>query len=322
MSDARGVRNFGIERFTCTQTVSAYELVQTPSGKAGFYDSAVAANSGDTIEVQTSGTAVITKASTFVALKGGRAYWDKSASSINYKKVNDRDFYAGRFAEDYLVAGATSCAILLNEDPPYDIDIARDTFRTVIVGTQALGGLALLRRGGAHNIILSATSEAQKIDLLSNDGFARTANAIVEAIFNVVSDGAGTTPDINIGIANGTHASDADSIGEYLFAHLDGNNVNINVQSKDGTTTVASTDTTIDYTEGSGIANRVEVWFDMRDEADVQVYVNAANVLPASVFKLDNASGPLRLVCHVEKTTGTDTYELDLESLRARFAEQ
>jgi hypothetical protein len=324
MSDARGIRNFGIERFTCTQTVTAYELLQTPSGKAGFYDSAVAANSGDTVEVQTSGTAVITKAAGFVALKGGRAYWDKSASAISYKKVNDRDFYAGRFAEDYLVAGATSCAILLNEDPPYDLDLARDPYLSVLVGTPAAGGFNYpVRLGGAIALELSSTNEAQKVDALGVDGFDPVnANAIIEFAFRVMNDGAGANPDFNIGVANGTHASDADSIAQAILLHLDGNNVNINAQSKDGTTTVAATDTTIDYTEGSDYAKRVEGWLDMRDPTDVQLYINGANALPASVFKCDAGTAPWYLLAHLEKTAAADVYKAGVDWLRARFAEQ
>jgi hypothetical protein len=324
MSDARGIRNFGVERFQCTGTVSAYQLLQTPSGKAGFYDNAVAANAGDYIEVQTSGTVVITKATGFVALKGGRCYWDRSASNANYKKVNDRDFYVGRFAEDYLVAGATSANVILNEDPPYDLDLARDPYLSVLVGTPAAGGFNYpVRLGGTMVLELSTTNEAQKVDALSVDGFDPVnANAIIEFAIRVMNDGAGANPDFNIGVANGTHASDADSIAQALLVHLDGNNVNINAQSKDGTTTVAATDTTIDYTEGSDYAKRVEGWLDMRDPADVQLYINGANVLPSSVFSIAAGTAPWYLLAHLEKTAAADVYKLGVDWLRMRFAEQ
>ncbi len=321
MSDARSVRDFGKDRLQAAVSVAAHEIWQDATGKAGVYDKDIAGNSGDYVELTTVGQYVVTKATGFKALKGGRAYWDASASNVSYKKVNDRDFYIGRFTQDAESAD-TLCEIDLNADPPYDIDIARDPFSTTIVGTQALGGLALNRRGGAHNIVLNSTSEAQKVDMLSKDGFARTANAIIEFAFNVISDGAGTVVDVNVGIANGTHASNADSITEYLFCHLDANNTNINLQSTDGTTTVASTDTTTDYVEGLGVANRVEGWIDMRDESDIQCYINGSLVLSATVFSLAVATGPLRLLCHIEKSSAADTYEFDLEWLRVRFAEQ
>ena len=42
MSEARSIRDLGLERFLAAATVAAYQVVQTPSGQAGFYDAAVA----------------------------------------------------------------------------------------------------------------------------------------------------------------------------------------------------------------------------------------------------------------------------------------
>ena len=154
--------------------------------------------------------------------------------------------------------------------------------------------------------------------LFRSQAFAKGAKAIVEGIVNVVSDGAGSAVDVSIGVANGTHATDADSITESLFVHLDANNTNINLESDDGTTEVAATDSTIDYTEGTPF----EVWFDLRDLTDIQIYIDGVLALGATVFKLDAATGPLKLLVHVEKTTGTDTYELDVDFLAARIAQQ
>lgn len=321
MADTVFVRKGDEDILTVAASVGVGELFQLSDGRAARYRGTAAASSGDQVYFDSDGKHTCTKTSGFVALAGGRAYWDHSANAITYKKVNDRDFYVGRFAED---AASTEviCVVDLNVDPPYDLDLARDPFATTIVGTQALGGLGLLRRGGCHNIVISATNEAQKVDMLGKDGFARTANAIIEGCFNVISDGAGTVVDVSMGIANGTHATDADSIAESLFVHLNANDVNIYLESDDGTTEVAATDTTIDYTEGVGIANRVEFWMDMRNEADIQCYINGVLALTASVFKLDAATGPLRLLVHVEKTASTDAYELDIEWLRARFMEQ
>ena len=322
MGEARDTRDFGQERFLAGATVSAYEVIQTPTGQAGFYDSDVAASSGAYVTVQTKGTATLQKTAGFVALKGGRAYWDHSANKVHYKKVNDRDFYIGRFAQ-----GATSasdnCEVILNIDPPYDIDLARDGFQSVLVGTPAAGGFGYpVNLGGSLIFELTATSEAQKCDALSVDGFDKDANAIIEGVFRVLSDGAGTVVDVSLGIANATDASDADSITESMFIHLDANDVDILAESDDGTTEVAATDTTEDYTEGSALASRVEFWMDLRDPADVQLYINGSNVLPATVFNVDVAAGPFFLLAHVEKSSSTDAYKLALDSLRARFAEQ
>jgi len=85
---------------------------------------------------------------------------------------------------------------------------------------------------------------------------------------------------------------------------------------------VAITDSTTDYVEGATLAVRKEVWFDMRNPADVQVYVDGVNVLPASVFNVNAAAGEWKLLLHVEKTASTDTYEFDLDWLRVRTSEQ
>lgn len=460
--DARMVRDLGIERQLAAATITAYEILQTPTGRAGVHDSPVAVSSGNYFDLRTIGQATATKATGFVALKGGRAYWDHSANNVTYKKANDRDFYVGRFAEDSSLT-SLSCVVDLNSDPPYDLDIARDPFvssntcgATYQVATRAkvgatagwavaaadnlpyvatlpasqtgstliipINGLrigdvitgfavnaqiesaggavtidgdlravtnvaaeptdasiatmtqvsvtadtasaqaktgvsetvtagksyylkitattaaatdiilqhpevmvqrslyegCLNRRGGAHNIVINASNQAQKVDMLSYDGFATGANAIIRLIFNVISDGAGTVVDASLGIANATHATDADSITDSIFVHLNANDVNIYLESDDGTTEVAATDSTIDYTEGTP----VEVWFDMRNPADVQIYINGVLALDGTTFNVNASAATWKLLAHVEKTAATDTYEINVNAMQAWFAEQ
>lgn len=322
MSEARSRYDFGIERVLSDSIVAAYEVRQAPSGRAGFLNSNQPVASGAYFELTTIGTQSIAKTTGISLLKGGRVYWDYSANTATFKKANDRDFYVGRAAED---AGSATNEVLVifNEDPPYDIDLLRDGFLTVPVGTQALGGfLPPQNRGGSYFLELTATNEAQKLDMLSVDRFAKGANAIAEFVVRVPSDGAGTVVDVSIGLANGTHATDASSITERIFFHIDANATAINLESGDGTTTVAITDTTADYTEGSGVANRVELWLDMRDPADVQCYVDGVSVLPSSVFNIDALTGPLGLLVHIEKTASTDTYQLSIDRATVRYAEQ
>lgn len=314
--EARKVREAGIEYLQAEASVAAYEVVQLPTGRAGVRDAA-ALSSGNYGEFSSAGEYTLVKTSGFNALKGNRAYWDHSANAVNYKKVNDRDYYLGRFAQD-AANSATTCVVDLNADPPYDIDVARDPFATVVVGTQGLNTMGVFRRGGAHKFLLSVTNEAQKMDILSFDGFSKDANAIIEIGFNVVDDGAGTVVDVSVGAANATHATDADSITDSLFMHLDANNTNINFESDDGTTEVAATDSSSDYTMGS----RHEVWMDMRDPADVQIYFDGVLQLGSTVFNVNASSATWKLLCHIEKTASTDTYEFDLHWLRSHTAEQ
>lgn len=321
MSEARSVRDFGTKRILLTGTLGAYEVWQMPTGEAGFYDNAVGKAAGQYATFKTRDDCVLSKATGFVALKGGRAYWDHSANNVTYKRVNDKDFYVGRFAED-AISAADECVVDLNADPPYDIDIARDAFLSVPVGTQAVGAFGYPKRvGGAHILELTATSEAQKIDMLSVDGFDLDANAIVEAIFCITNDGSNATQDFTIGVASGTHASNFQTIASFVAVSTVGASTAINAQSDDNSTDVDPEDTTLTYSEGSAVANRVTVWFDFRDPADVQIYVDGVLVNAATVFTA-GTSGTHFLIAHLEKTTGTDVYAVRVDALRCWTAEQ
>lgn len=295
------------------------QVCQMKDGRAGFAETGI--TSGDPGEFRVAGVARIAKTSGVVLLEGDEIYWDHSANSATFRPVNDRDFYVGACVAD-TTSTQTYVDVAMNERVRWNIDIDRNGFLSVPLGTQGLNTMGVFRRGGAHTMILSSTNEAQKLDMLSIDGFATGANAIIEAVFTVPSDGAGTVVDVSIGVANGTHATDADSITESIFCHLDANNTNINLESDDGTTEVAATDSTLDYTEGSAVANRVYLTIDMRTPTDVQIYINRVLALDGTTFNVNAATGPWFLLAHIEKTSSTDTYELSIHSMRARFGEQ
>jgi hypothetical protein len=292
---------------TAAATISAGELQQEADGRAGVNTSGAAYASGDSARMKQSGPNwSVAKASGVVILDGGRVYWDHSANSATYKRVNDRDYYLGRAIGD-----AASADTEMDVDPNvgefegYALLLGRDPFRSVTVGTQVLGGLLPPAHVRGTKLKLDTTNQAQKVDLLSKDGFATGANAIVEYEFEVVDDGSGSAPDASIGIANATHADDA-------------NDVNIYAESDDGSTEVAATDTTIDYTAGT----RVYVWFDMRNPADIQIYVNGSLVLGSTVFNVNASVATWKLLMHLEKTAAADIYELDVDFAGVRTAEQ
>lgn len=317
MPEANYVRAFDKWNLTLAASAGAGEVRQLSDGRAGYL-ATTAKSSGDVTDYTTDGVVTIPKATGVYILDGGRVFWDHSANNATYKTANDRDFYIGTAQGDY-GSGDAFLNVNLNRQQSNILDIARDAWVDAVIGTQAVGAFGpARRRGGSHNILITATNEAQKVDILTRDGFSKDANAIAELIFNVISDGSGTVVDVSLGIANGTNATDADSITESVFIHLNANSTTIYAESDDGTTEVAATDTTITYTEGTP----VEVWFDFRDPADVQIYVNAALVLGSTTFNVNAATGPFKLLAHVEKTSSTDTYELDVNRLVARLMEQ
>ncbi len=322
MADASLIRDREDVRLTAAAAVASGECWQLPDGRAAVYQGQNAASSGSRVSFTTTGQHTMTKTASMVFLAGGRAYWDHSANAVTYKKVSDRDFYLGTFVDDAASAD-TTCNVNLNVDPRADIDLSRDGFLSVPTGTQAVGAFGFPKTiGGAQLIELTATSEAQCIDLLSVDRFAIGANAIIEAIVRIPVNGSGSAVDFNIGIANGTSTTDADAITESVFFHIDGGALDILAESDDGTTEVNATDTTVDATAGSAVANRFEFWIDTRNPADIQLYINGVNVLPSSVFTLGAATGPMGLLAHLEKTTGTTTGQFVIDRFIARYSEQ
>jgi hypothetical protein len=212
--------------------------------------------------------------------------------------------------------------VLLNEKPSYVVDMEMDPFTTVVVGTEVTGEAGFSgpkRNGGAHRLVLTSTSEAQKVDMLSDRGFAAGANAFVEAEVSVISGSAsGGAQDFNIGVASGTNATDADSIATSAFIHLDGNSTNINAECDDGTNETAATDTTLDLVASTPFT----VWIDLSDLTSVKYYVNGARVLSGTTFSMAAATGNLFLLAHLEKTTGTTVYDVKVNYFRARISQK
>lgn len=310
-------------KLTAAAAIAAGELWQMPSGRAGVYQGANAAASGDVVCFDTENDIyIVPKTASIVILDGGPVYWDNSASKAHFKQVDDQDYYLGTAYGD-AASSDTTMKVKLNCRPSYKVDLIRDPFTPVPVGTSAAGGFGFPRiYGGAVGLFLTATSEAQKVDALSVDGFANAANGIVEFAVRFPTGGSGSASDYSIGIASGTHATDADSIAQHLFMHTDGAATDIKFQSKDGTTTVTATDSTVDYTAGSANTNRVEVWFDMRAPGSVKIYVDGVRVLSGTTFDVSAAASTWKLLAHAEKTTGTETGDVIVDWLRVRTSEQ
>ena len=288
--------------------------VQIPDGRAGIVGGLSAVAAGDSYTAYTSGQFTLPKTASVAILDGGRVYWDRSASSATYKAdVGSGDFYLGVAVGD-AAAADTQVVVELNAAQSLAIEFGKGAWDTVLVG----GATATKSVGGNEvKLLFTAVNEAQKADLLSRASIPIARKFIAEfrlAIYDV-SDGAAM--DFNIGVANGTHASDADAITEYVFFHLDGTALAILAQSTDGTTTVAAVTTTKAAVDDTYF----EVWIDARDPADVQLYVNGVNVLPASVFKIDAATGPLKLLAHMEKTASTNTGDARILDMAARVTD-
>jgi predicted RecA/RadA family phage recombinase len=282
-----------IVQATLTAAVSAGQVVQLEDGRAAFAPRAV--DAGVQGSYQVSGVCEVAKTTTMVMLVGSQLFWDHSANKAHLKHVNDKDFPLG-VAVDDAASAATTVKVKLNEKPYYTATLG-DGFATAPISTAGWPVVHGTARG--CNLAFDTATEAQKVDALSLRGFAPAAPAIVEALICINLNADNAAADLNIGLANATHATEADDITESLFIHMDGNSLDILAESDDGTTEVAATDTTVNAVVGTPFL----VQWDLRNNADIQLYIDGVNVLPNSVFKLNAATGPLKLLAHWEKSS-------------------
>jgi predicted RecA/RadA family phage recombinase len=282
---------------TAPEALSAGEVIQLPDGRIGVAAALAGEASGDPAAMFTAGQFTMAKTADVVCLDGGRAYFDKSASTITPLQTESADnVYAGVFVGD-ATSAATTCVVDINVEQRTVWDMHGGAADTVIV--QTTGTTKLEWSGGTAQFSFSTNAEAEKADILSKVSVPITQKMIFEAICEIVTVADADAADLNVGLANATHASDADAITEACFFHQDsGADLNLDAESDDGTTEVAATDTTIDIVAGTP----VEVWIDARDLTDIQMYVDGVLVLGATAFKLNAATGPLKALWHYEKS--------------------
>jgi predicted RecA/RadA family phage recombinase len=302
------------EQITAPAAGASGQVLQLDDGRAavvlGADASSTAYASGDKITVATNGRWRVLKTASINLLTGGNVYWDRSANKADFHAANG-DFHMGKAATDAAAADAT-VDVDLNQKPSYQIELGVTPFTNA--ATNGLGTLQNMVGSHVYTLAFDAVAEAAKADLLSDDAIPVADLGIAELRVAVYDKGDDAALDINYGIANATHASDADSITEAVFFHLDGNALDINAESDDGTTEVAATDTTVDAVDDTFH----EVWIDCRNIDDIQLYIDGVNVLPASVFKLDAATGPMKLLVHIEKTSNDTTADLRVDFARMR----
>jgi hypothetical protein len=325
MADAVYNRGRHDTRVVLAAAASSGEVRQLADGRAGVLQGLSAGAISDTRTYKTDGKHVVTKTASQVWLDGAPIWWDHSANSatcVPPTTTGDRDFYLGTSVGDAASAD-TEGTVDLNIKPEYIIDVHRDGGDTAIVktvvGSTTVEVPNLISRGGTLEAFFGTTAEAQKVDWLSKRSFPVGSKWILEAIVEVVTNADADVADLTVGVANGTHASDFQSVTEFATFHFDmGADLDLDAQSDDGTTDVAPTDTTINWAVGTPI----HLVIDGRDHEDIQFYVDGVNVLPATVFTLTAATGPLKAIFHLEKSANDSPGTVQIDHLAVRIAEQ
>lgn len=308
MAQAALLQSGEIISFTTVAAVVAGEVLQVPDGRVGAAIDAAAA--GAVVSCQICGIHNLEKTANEIYVPGQRLYWDASASKVTaVPPLTAADFFVGCAADD-AAAADTVAKVALNEDWEGSIDQRTSTFAQVPVLTA--GDPRGYNLGGGIRFTIDATNEAQKIDALSHKAVALDSDWTFLAEVTVDA-AAGSATDISIGVADGTHATDFQSVATLCTIHIDGGSANILVQSDDGTTDVAPIDSTIDWAAGVTFALAI----DGRDPADIKLYINGIRETASSTtLALAAAASGLKACVHIEKTSSTDTATVQVSNMK------
>jgi hypothetical protein len=210
--------------------------------------------------------------------------------AINGPLVFDTDFFG-----DYPAAGSAFAA-------PW-----------TKVETNGIGITSVASANGNLSFVFDAVNEAATAALyMASLPFDVDDSPIFECRLAIYDIGDNAALDFNFGLASGTHATDFDSVSQYAAFHLDGTDLSVKCRSKDGTTTVADTDTTIDLVDDTFATFKI----DATDKSNVKFYINGSQVLTSTTFTLAAYTSRLTPIVHVEKTADDTTMELRLDRIR------
>lgn len=308
MAEANSYQQGDIISFATVAAVSAGEVLQVPDGRAGVAIATTAA--AGTVSCEITGIKKMAKTANEIYVPGQRLYWDASASKVTaVPPITAADFFVGCAAND-AAAADTDAQVALNKDWEGSIDQRSATFASLPVLTA--GDPRAYQVGGGLRFTIDATNEAQKIDALSHKAVSLDSDWIFLA--EVVIDAAsGSATDITIGMADGTHASDFQSVASFCTIHIDGGSANILVESDDGTTDVAPIDSTIDWSAGVPFSLAI----DGRDPADIKLYINGIRETATSTtLAIAAAASGLKACVHMEKTSSTDAATVQVANMK------
>lgn len=286
--------------WTPTAAVLAGEIIQLKDGRAAFAPTAIAA--GVLGAVQVCGIVEVAKIITQTMLISNQVFWDYSASTCNLLHGGDKDFFLGTVMEDAAYT-ATTVKVALNVKPAYNLAL-RDGFSALpIPAITANPQCMMFAHSNGVSMVLDSNAEAEKFDTLSTNAIATGTPGILQARACINVNGSASAVDFNFGLADGTNATDADTITSSLFLHMDGGSLLLNIESDNATAEVAATSTTI----SAVLATPFLVTWDLRSWSDIKCYINGLRVGDgttgsAVTLTLAGVTGPLRLLVHLEKT--------------------
>lgn len=298
--------------YTPAVAVTGGEVIQLADGRAGVAVRDIAAGVQDALKVR--GIVEVLKTAAIVLLDGGRVYWDVSAGKAHYRpELGTADFFLGSVVGD-AAASATTVKVRLNVMPHYLIDNRSGLWTTEATNGEGVTALS----GGGSKLSFDAVAEAAQAALYSERSVPVASNPIMEGRVAIFDKGDDVSLDIDFGLANASHATDLESVANLVTVHLDGNSLNINVMSDDGTTDVAAVDTTKDAVDDTYF----EFWIDVRNPSNVGVYINGVYAVPdGTTLTLAAATNALKALVMIEKTSNDTLADVRVDFLKVRTAD-
>lgn len=223
--------------------------------------------------------------------------------------------------------GAIDGNILIDEDFVGDWPAAatalsgQGRYSWTKVETNGLGVISSDEARGVLKFSADAVAEAATCSLyMVNSPLDPSKGGIAEFILAVFDIGDDAAVDIDFGLASDTHATDFESIAEFVAFHLDGTDLSLNCHSDDGTTDTAPVDTTVDLVDNTYYAFKI----DYNDLTDVKFYYRAlgdtnwTRLASATTFDVSDASANWTPIILVEKTSNDTTFDVRADRVRVQ----
>lgn len=302
--------------FTAASIIPAYQGLQLRDGRAALLEQ----------DVDTAGIALptvqhiyeCTKESAINLLDGVEVWWDYGNNRATYKRADSKSFLLGTAVGDAL-AGATTVLVDFGVRPVHAAELG-DGYWTA----EAVDGLGVsVLPGGGVKLAFDNATEAAQAALISTVPISADQNPIVKFRMAVFDIGDNAALNINIGLASGSHATDFQTVSQFVAFRFKGSDLSIWGESDDGSTDVAAVDTTLNATDDTEFV----CWIDCRDKSNCKLYVNGVRVLngttgAATTLTLAAYSGSLFLIIHMTKTSDDTTADVRLLEMAVQTSEQ
>lgn len=185
--------------------------------------------------------------------------------------------------------------------------------------TNGTGVTSIDLANGVLAFSFDAVAEAALASLyMANSPVDPSLGGTVEFLMRLPDIGDAAALDLNWGMASDNHATDFDAIAEFVAFHIDGADYSLKIQSDDGTTDTAITDTTVDLVAGTWYAFKI----DFNNLEDVKFYYRVKDeeswtqLLSGTTFDVGDASANWTPIVHLEKTSDDTDALIYLDRVR------